>query len=335
MSGRGSTTAENSDRSDKKGASSFHDKYVALLAMLTPSIEGIVSTQSKAVAVAEDMPSSDINLCGHTLLAVIWVLCFIAYTTFAVISFVERPTVEVFSQQRASLFPKVSVTVNAVCSNPPNCGNIVILANYSSTKQCGSSNVAVTYTAAQQATNPSVTQTVDLCFTGDQAFSTETTQPLKIQGVQVEAVLNPGYTDPTLQASAFITVSTADGKLNRLTSLDSWQVKTSVLGMTVKRVEGEIVEQSLYPITLVYDGKRPNWRATTVIALAPMASVYDLSRPGTVLDVISSIGGAMSLVTATLLFLTPVVRCIFPGEEAHDVEAAVDGDVMKQVTEIK
>lgn len=305
--------------------------YVTFLTATTSSTEGVVAKEeNKKVATAEDAPSSDISLVGHSFIAFSFVGLVIAYIIFSIIAFVDRPEVEVFSQQRITNFPAVTVGITSECSNPPNCNTMKLLANYSNvasgSSPCFGQGLAIAYPNSSQLVNPKFNSDVLLCYVGDQSFTTFTTQPLAIQGVTVDMVLNPGDTDPTLKASGSITVSTKDGRLNRLVNLDTWQIKTLVLGMNVKRRDEEIVEQTLYPIAIQYDGKRPNWRATLIVALNPVANVYDVSRPGTALDVFSSIGGAASLIGAGLLMLTPVFRWLFPGNDTVEVEDVVENE---------
>ena len=304
------------------------DYYVSFLSITTSSTEGVVTKENKKkVATAEDVPSSDISLLGHSVIAFSFIGLVIAFTIFSILAFNDRPEVEVFSQQRITNFPPLSVDIASECSNPPNCKTMTLLANYSAvaaSSPCAGKGVSIAYANASQLVNPKFSSEVVLCYVGDQAFTTFTTNPLAISGVTVDMVLNPGDPDPALKASGSITVSTKDGRLSRLVNLDTWQIKTLVLGMNVKRRDDEIVEQSLYPIAIQYDGKRPNWRATLIVAMNPVANVYDVSRPGTVLDVISSIGGAASIIAAGLLVLTPVFRCIFPGDGEVEVEDVVE-----------
>jgi hypothetical protein len=313
------------------------EKYVEFLAMTTSSTEGVVSKEDKKVATAEDVPSSDISLCGHSILSFLFVGLVVAYTCLSIYAFVERPEVEVFSQQRISNFHPLSIDITTECSNAPNCGPAIkVVANWSGANSdnspyaaCAGADRVVAYSNTSQLSNPKFSVLgLPLCYVPDQTFTTVTTLPLAINGITVDTVLNPGEADPTLKASASITVSTSDKKLNRLVNLDTWQIKTLVLGMNVKRRDDEIVEQTLYPIAIQYEGKRPNWRATLIVALNQVANVYDVSRPGTPLDVISSIGGAAGLIGAALLFFTPVFRCLFPGEAPREVEDVEEGEEM-------
>lgn len=278
------------------------------LFLMIASTEGVVSKEDKKVAVAEDIPSKDISLVGHSIMAFAFVGLVIAYTCFSVVAFMDRPEVEVFSQQRSSLFPPMSINITSTCSNPPHCKTMTITSNWSgavsssTTFPCAASSGVFAYPNASQLIKPYFTATTQLCYVADQSFTTATPDPLAIQGINVDMILNPGEVIAAERASGTIVVSTADGKLNRLVNLDTWQVKTLVLGMTVKRRDDEIVEQSLYPIAIQYDGKRPNWRSSLIISLNQVANVYDVSRPGTALDVISSIGGAAGLIAAVFCF---------------------------------
>ena len=228
----------------------FKETYVDFLSVMTASTEGVVSKEEKKVAVAEDIPSKDISLFGHSVMAFSFVGLVIAYICFSIFAFVERPEVEVFSQQRTSLFPPMDINITSTCSNPPNCNVMSLTSNWSSsiatTAPCSGSSAVIDYPPASQLTNPSFTASTKLCFVEDQSFSTSTTLPLAIQGINVDMILNPGESDPTERASGTILVSTPDNKLNRLVNLDTWQIKTLVLGMNIKRRDGEIIEQSLW-----------------------------------------------------------------------------------------
>ncbi len=46
--------------------------YVSFLSLFSPSLDMVVSTEDKKVAVTEEAPSGDINIVGHTLFASCW-----------------------------------------------------------------------------------------------------------------------------------------------------------------------------------------------------------------------------------------------------------------------
>jgi len=301
----------------------------SFLAIFTSNTLGVVKTVN-GVAVAEDIPSPEINTAGHCCLSLTFVAASLAYTILAIYAFATRPDLEVFTQQPTSRFPKITVGIDTACSNRPYCGNTTIVSNWTvaTGSECVGNSTSVLIPEAQ---NQAERVYADLCFVGDQSFSTESRLPFNIEALMVDMIVNPGETDavtqtpaPERKASGQVTVtSPQDPKFARLVTLDTWQVKTLVIGMNVKRRDGVIYERSLYPIAIQYDGKRPSWRATLIVAFSPLANVYDVSRPGTPLDVISSIGGAVSLISGALLLITPIIGCVCAGEEAGSKDEAI------------
>ena len=299
-----------------------------ILAKLTPAPRGIV-TEENGVAMTEDGVDPNISLGGHICLSAFFVIAVLAYTILAFVAYFTRPELETFVQLPASQFDAFDVVLEASCSNPPYCGPITITANYSLAPGCESHGTVVVPFAATVAKTPATKQA--LCYADTQLYSVDTANPITVNGLQVDFKgLNPGFdksTTPETPMPAFratgsvrVTAPSIDAAFGRLVNMDTWQVKTLVLGQNIKRRDGIVVSRSVYPITIQYEGKRPVWRSTLFIALAPLANVYDTERPGTLLDTIASIGGAAGIVSAFLILAVPVVALITPGNVVSKTE---------------
>ena len=223
--------------------------------------------------VADSYPSTDLSTVGHILYALLWICAVGAYSVFVTYQHFTAPDKETFLHEPALEFPPVNLSVNAWCTNRPNCGNLVINADYSSgLGPCGviTSPVRHTYTANQAMPGPVHTP---LCFTGEHVFSTLNDEPLPAGiGVTIDFdAINPGYFTSS-GATAVVELRGANG-MSRIINLESWQVKSVVVGQAITVKYGQLVKQEPYVIAVQYEGRRPSWRATTVVTLAPYADV--------------------------------------------------------------
>jgi hypothetical protein len=305
-------------------------KILDLFAQLTPSAEAVVvEAKDGQPAVAKTVLSSDISVGGHICLSLIFVLTVVAYSVLAFLAFFTRPEIEAFSQQPAKNYDAVPIAVEVSCGNAPFCGNITIQSNYSDATTPGCGHIGFKQDLHLAAvTGTPIKTPMQACFVADQVFSVDTKKHLPLAGLLIDfSAINPGvnksavpwtHNVPFFQGAAVVKV--VAGTYERQVNMESWQVKTLMLGMNVKMRDGVVVSQELYPVAVQYEGKRPNWRATLLINLAPLANVYDTTRPGSVLDVLASIGGAMSLLTGFMIVLAPIVGCISPGQPHQDLE---------------
>lgn len=312
--------------------------FRAFIAKLTPAPRGRVEIVN-GVAMTDGDMDPDISYVGHIVLSMIFFLTTVAYTVFALIAFFTRPESETFSQLPASQFDPVPLHLQISCANAPYCGAITVGNNYTGVRDCEAmlGVNTTTYPASLDGAG-TVTLGRTLCYSEQSVYSVDTTQYFPTTGLQIDfAAINPGInksttpetSEPSMKASAAVRVTSpeVDGGFKRLVNMDTWQVKTLVLGMNVKRRDGVVVSRSLFPMAIQYEGKRPNWRATLFVSLAPLANVYDTDRPGTLLETIASIGGATSMITAALIVITPIVGLLLPGEtkDAETIEGAVIG----------
>jgi len=299
--------------------------FRSLVTQLTPAPRGRVE-EVNGVAMADTDLDPEIAYGGHVCLSMTFLLTTLAYTAFALFAFFTRPETETFLQLPTSQFGPVPLQLEVGCNNAPNCGNVIIGVNYTGVDRCAGLDTNVTSTSiANTLVGTTAPVTRQLCFTEQQLYSVDTTAYIGVTGVQVDfSAINPGINksttphsdEPSLRAtgSVRVTAPQLDAAFRRLVNMDTWQVKTLVLGQNVKRRDGVVVERTLFPISIQYEGKRPNWRATMFIALAPLSNVFDTERPGTLMETIASIGGATSMITAALIVVTPLVSVLLPGE---------------------
>lgn len=306
-----------------------------IFSVISPALQPVVKPLTSKVSIAENAPRRSINLVGHGVLTFLYFGGIIAYTVWVLTAFFTRPEVESFSILPARDFPSVSLTISTVCSNQPFCGNITIAQNYTVVAgQDGGTSQCFRDLLSQAGTSPLTRQqilvagtpqvdpvVVSLCPVADDVFSVETTAYLPLPAVQVDFLaINPGQNKTTgiddvrLKSTAAVRIDAAAAGLRRIVNMDTWQVKTLVLETYVQRVDGVIVNQRLLPSTVQYEGKRPNWRATLLIRMDPLATVSDRTRPGTVVDALASIGGAVTVITALMVLLVPLFSVVFPGE---------------------
>jgi hypothetical protein len=278
------------------------------------------------VAMTDDDLDPEISLCGHACLSLTWLVLVVAYTVVALYAFFTRPEVDTFSQAMTSEFGPVPLRLELGCTNAPFCGNATVAANYTDHQAtCG----AVVPALAQEVfTGVATGATSDmvLCYTPESLYSVDTKAYFTVPGLQVDfSAINPGVLEANKTASASVRVSSPelDPRFRRLVNMESWQVKTLVVGQNVKRRDGAVISRTLFPLAIQYEGKRPNWRATFFVALSPLTNVYDTDRPGELLDVVASVGGAAGIVTAVLVLLTPLIAALLPGPAAGASAATV------------
>lgn len=310
--------------------------FRSFITQLTPAPRGRVEDVN-GVAMADTDLDPEIAYGGHICLGMTFLLTTLAYTAFALFAFFTRPETETFLQLPTSNFGAVPLKIEVGCNNRPNCGNVIVGVNYTGVSGCeglDANQSSTSIVGSQVGIADAVTR--QLCFTEQALYSVDTTAYISVPGMQIDfSAVNPGVdksttphtADASLRAtgSVRVTAPEIDAQFRRLVNMDTWQVKTLVLGQNIKRRDGVVVERSLFPISIQYEGKRPNWRATMFIALSPLSNVFDTERPGTLLDTIASIGGATSMITAALIVLTPIVGVLLPGE-AKDAAIIADPD---------
>ena len=303
---------------------------MGFLDTITPVKKGIIKrVEGTDIILAEEEASPDLGKAAHWFLAFLFLGTVIAYAFVALYWHFTRPEVESFMQLPASQLDPITVRVTAVCSNPPFCGNVTIAANYTSNVTSGCAGVfprVIHEEFDASVTGSPVSVILQLCAIEDVIVNPQIRTALPVPGIQVNfAAINPGVDTtttphtpaPLRKASGSVTIESMDGVFSRTVSMDTWQVKTLVVGQSVMKLEDAVRSQTAFPVAIQYEGGRPNWRSTLLVKLDSFANVYESSRPGNLLTVIASIGGAVYLVAAVLALIGPMFGACCPGPTAE------------------
>ena len=272
--------------------------------------------------VTDDVPAPYISKCGHAIAILSYCLLVSSYLTYSVVKYVYRPEVETFSQQPSSKFPPPVIRLSIQCFDNPNCGEtILVTQNYSTSPNC---NVLPRDSSSNEV-NRTLAEPMDLtlCYVDEgDSVSTSTGELITTPGLSIdfEGIVPGSWNTTGAHAAVVVEV----GSMRKVVGIDAWQVKSFYVGMSVTK-DGSDLEQSYYSQNLQYDGKRPTWRATYVIRLAQLASVYEVTRPGHWLDVIAQVGGAATIIAAILVLSEPFWAKFFPGKETRLLKGRMAG----------
>ena len=325
------------------------------LKLLSPLQDGIVEVAPDGTEVEDLMASPSVSLGGHLLLAFLFSGTVIAYSIFAFVVFLTAPEQESFVQVPMATLPTQLVRVQAYCTNPPFCGDITVVSNYSSIPGCQSVRSFTTTILAADTVNMTVDYLLPLCVFQDFVFSVADAGMLRVPGLQVDfSSVNPGFdeTQPapfpvnlSRKALGVVSITSVEDQtlttndpdeahvpLNKVVVQDAHQVKTLVVGRAVTRQDGVSVADRMLPQATQYEGKRPgnNWRSTAMIRYEQFATVKNIFRPGSVVETLANIGGASSLVSSILLLVAPLVAIFLPGDFSEE-----DGIPLKDVAELE
>lgn len=298
-------------------------------------------------SVAKRALNPSISMLGHSVTTVTFVGLVIAYVVVVLFLYFTRPYHEEFMQVPSSEVPPIVLHLRISCTNPPFCGSVSVTINYTDAPHCAplldSNLTGQLETVHQLGTlmppQREVAINVPLCHTPDALFSTNTAMPLRIPGVFVDfTAINPGVlrngthelSAKERQAQALVSVIAVNQLTNELDenamrrdlTVDTWQVKTLVVGQTVRMTDGVIASQEPRALGVQYEGGRPSWRATLIISLAPFANVFDTKRPGSLPGTIGSIGGAWAFLGTVFVVLSPIWTALFPAklETSHQYQ---------------
>lgn len=184
-------------------------------------------------------------------------------------------------------------------------------------------------------------QRVYLCAIPDQPINPTLTSTLPVAGLQVDfSSLNPGVDPATglvnlsYLAYATVTVSSVVNdpaepltapvvSFSRSVTMDSRQVKTLLLGQEMTLRDGQVTERRPTAVAIQYEGARAaagpllSWRTTLLIQQAPFINVYSKAKPGSLLEVLASIGGAIYVVGSVLTVVGGVFTkcCSVPSQD--------------------
>ena len=301
----------------------------------TPAQSNVVVALTPELHVSEARPDPSISTFAHLVLSLVYFPSCIGFVVFVMYTWAIRPTTEAFEVVSASSFGPVDVSIMMNCSNPPYCGNMSLRMNYSSLLGGGSGGGCsgippALYTAAASGVLGPVV--LPLCSVGAQLFTTHSTTPFfPIAGILAEfAAVNPGLNAstppnqamPGRQAYGIVTISVRNPSSSsiRIVTMDTWQVKTALIGQTVTddfTVSPPARSVQAYPLGIQYDGKRASWRSTCIVALANLANHRSFSRTST-LTVLESLGtssyGSLILLMA-FVWIIPVLRLLLPSPD--------------------
>ena len=253
-----------------------------------------------------------INTLGHIILILICVASSIGFLTWQLQTFATTPDSLVFSKRRAADVDPIPLVVSVFCSNPSNCGDIVVTSNYTSfssgasqsfstttSAKCGASGLTkfvATAATASEANKTANTFALSLCFTGDAIFSASTRLPLAIPGLTVDfAAVNPGQawvfvngtkttnTVPQPNLTAYGVVEIYDGSGTTALSSDGSDASSSsspssrrllrVVTLDSWQIKSAVVTETIY--------ERYGWTtvSTTASGTRVAAVQYEGKRP--------------------------------------------------------
>eukprot|EP01060_Flectonema_neradi_P029808 TRINITY_DN4206_c0_g1_i1.p1 TRINITY_DN4206_c0_g1~~TRINITY_DN4206_c0_g1_i1.p1 ORF type:complete len:390 (+),score=58.61 TRINITY_DN4206_c0_g1_i1:57-1226(+) len=297
-------------------AQSFEGRGAKNLMGFSPIKSSVVDERNK---MTDEIPSPHISKCAHrALICVYFVLC-AAYLTFSIYNYVTRPWVETFTQEASERFPVPEIRIRTQCFNDPFCGEITLTKNYTGASGCPQNPSFQNIVLG----SPKLTDshTTHLCFVPENnEMNTNTGDLLVTPGIVLDFsnISSGKQATPLAYSSVVVEATSSDGSIMRkVVNMESWQVKTFYIAMSIIKEEGEIKSYSYYAQNLQYDGKRPTNRATYVIRLAQFANVYEKTRPGSWIDVLAQLGGAVTVVAALLLLTEPCLSKFFPGGESR------------------
>lgn len=234
-------------------------------------------------------------LCLHAALLV-------AYTVFALVSWVNAPMVETFSSQEASIFGSLSINVTVLC---PSCVMHTQKSKFWTVTHSYPPEFEACADEGVKAANDQVTTFATLCRTTD--------------NIQDSTGIKVWLGNMTMHAPrATIIVSQRTDTAHPLqvtTPIEAWHEKTLLLGLTVTRDKDDCtsaaqcnLKRELYLASMQYDGKvewgdfvGETWAGGQLhIRMVRFAHVYTQVPKQSIPDVFASIGGAHGLLVSTL-----------------------------------
>ena len=121
-----------------------------------------------------------------------------------------------------------------------------------------------------------------------------------------------------------VRITSEQGGLDKYVAVDSWQVKTVVLGQRLTNNNGALQTTEVYTIAVQYEGRRPTLRATVVVSLAAFADVTRIkTKRGDVtfvgwMGLLGTMCGMAFMMNSIQNFLDPIFVRLFPGPAELD-----------------
>jgi hypothetical protein len=305
--------------------------------------------------------SPDISVGGHAFTAVFWLACIVSYSVLVTFQWATAPDVDTFLQTASAGLGPVTVHVHASCTRRPRCGDITVTADYSGVAACAHlPRTSVTVPAADEMGAPIA---LALCFTGEHVYSSNTRGPLAVPGVLVDFASvdmfgeggdpagNGSAPAPYAGTRAFraakygyggtpapggaagdiaagIVRVTGAGGFDRTVVMETWQVKSLIVGQAAHERYGAVDGVRPYSVAVQYEGRRPSHRATLVVALAPFGDVTATTQKAAqftvygLMALLAGCCGACFMVNAAMPHaVMPLVRRCAPGPAEVDRRA--------------
>lgn len=314
----------------------------------TPVQSSVIVQATDTIVAAETYPSTRLSNLGHVLYALFWISAVAAYSIFVTYQHFTKPDAKNFMHEPAQEHPMVNVSVFAWCSRPGQCGDISVSVDYRNAPTwCRSApQINKVYDV-----NTGMTETISvpLCFTSEHVFSTlndapmppelgviidfrdicavppcagtATPYPWRLEEKPAEAKRDFAAQDHHAKSSGSTGAVriTGPGDLNRTINIETWQVKTVMMGQSVTYDDKMWQESVAYPLAIQYEGRRPSRRATMILNLAPYADVTRIeTKKGDTtfvgwMTLLGTMCGMAFFMNSLQCFFEPFFIWVFPG----------------------
>jgi hypothetical protein len=241
-----------------------------------------------------------INIPLHCTCIIVYTACLIAYTAYAVWSWVVAPPVEIYSSMEASQFGPVQISVEVECddcrTNTEWEAKWRVVYFYDGFDCDGLGGATIK--------DASITS-VMLCRTTDD--------------IRDPGGVTVGLGNLSNAASRATVRVTGAGDLSVTTPLETWHEKTLLLGLAVRRESEDCEEAScaldreLFLTSMQYDGHvdwgDEQWSGAQLNLRMPRnAHVYTIIPEQTIFDVLAAVGGASGMLILGLGFAIQTVH---------------------------
>jgi len=249
-------------------------------------------------------------------------LAVIAYSVYALVLFINRPEIiEIKTVPMTNFNQDVMLQVHVACSGPAwKCTANATKPNGTTTWLLGAGPSISEVSGGGLETDLANETAAVLSPTGHQVVLDYS--PRKLDGLYIKA---PGFTSncdygdaacPSLQISITGGTGAAGEVMQSLITLEPHQRKAVYVGLVVTRHSSRsalsmslsstaeeftgVTTYNPFQADMYYEGKNADKSAQLVVRLAQFATVSETRRPGSLLEVFASIGGAASLLTVLL-----------------------------------
>jgi len=220
----------------------------------------------------------------HLLLDFLFIGLMVAFIIVRIIDYVERPEVQTFQFELTSDVGAFQIDLSMECLNSNGtCGDVQLIQFYSGSQGC-------TQYGDQLLNFPSLTVvnniTLWICFDSDTS-----------RGIELSF--------SNITGSSFVRTISRSGKMVAEVDMESSQRKAIVFALSVTQYANGSQIVTPFLNNLEYDGKTIGTQPSILsFRLQQFANLFITSRPGSVLSVLSDIGGAAGLLLSIMKLLT-------------------------------